>query len=446
MIASPMLKQLCVLCVVGATVAHAAVEQAKSADAFVDSIGINTHYGNSIYVGGNAYANPVIDTKLGDLGIRHLRDHSWNDEALAKIDSLNTTYGIKANLILGETTRSPADLVNLLKAHPGYEGIEGLNEPDFNTRSYGGFTDNPSTHDFSATKAFQNDMYAAVKADPQTASRTIVSPAMGNSANSVYLLGSSFDVEAMHSYPTAHSPTFNLDTKISQTHQMSASGSPHPIMSTETGYYNRPADGGQVSENAMMKYTPLLYAEYFNRGIARTYGYELADQGPDATQREQNFGLVRYDMTVKPAYTAMKNLIDLVEEPGASSPPGTLNYTMSAASTVHHTLLAKTDGTMYLLLWNEVASWSLANAQDINNADQLVTLTLSDAFAEARTYLPGVSASPTATYLNPTTLNLSVPDQVLVLELSHVPEPAIGGAFVVAASFIFFRRAPAVRR
>src|SRR5207249_6246705 len=100
------------------TVARAAVEQAKSADAFVDSIGINTHYGNSIFVGGNAYANPLIDAKLGDLGIRHLRDHSYNDEALAKIDSLNATYGIKANLILGETTRTPADLVNILKVHP----------------------------------------------------------------------------------------------------------------------------------------------------------------------------------------------------------------------------------------------------------------------------------------------------------------------------------------
>src|SRR5205809_4401154 len=99
-------------------VARAVVEPAKSADAFIDSIGINTHYGNSIFVGGNAYADPQIDTKLGDLGIRHLRDHSYNNEALAKIDSLNATYGIKANLILGETTRSPADLVNLLKAHP----------------------------------------------------------------------------------------------------------------------------------------------------------------------------------------------------------------------------------------------------------------------------------------------------------------------------------------
>src|SRR5437667_8079899 len=100
------------ICVMGATVARATVEVAKPADAFVDSIGINTHYGNSIYTGANAYANPAIDAKLGALGVRHIRDHSYNDEALAKIDGLNTAYGIKANLILGETSRTPADLVN----------------------------------------------------------------------------------------------------------------------------------------------------------------------------------------------------------------------------------------------------------------------------------------------------------------------------------------------
>src|SRR5262245_29929193 len=119
-----------------ASIAMGAAEQAKRADALVDSIGVNTHYGNSIYIGGNAYANPAIDAKLAALGIRHLRDHTWNDTGLARIHGLYANWGIRTNLILGETTRSPAELVNLLKSHPAYEAIEGLNEPDFNTRSY----------------------------------------------------------------------------------------------------------------------------------------------------------------------------------------------------------------------------------------------------------------------------------------------------------------------
>src|SRR4030095_3978009 len=78
--------------------ASAAPELAKPADSFVDSIGVNTHYGNSIFVGGNAYANPAIDAKLAALGVRHIRDHSFNDTGVARVDGLFNTYGIRANL------------------------------------------------------------------------------------------------------------------------------------------------------------------------------------------------------------------------------------------------------------------------------------------------------------------------------------------------------------
>src|SRR5256885_14010093 len=88
--------------------AFAAPELAKPADSFVDSIGVNTHFGNSIFVGGNAYADPRILGEMGSLGVRHIRDHSYNDEAIAIVDTLKNTYNIRSTLILGETTRSPA--------------------------------------------------------------------------------------------------------------------------------------------------------------------------------------------------------------------------------------------------------------------------------------------------------------------------------------------------
>src|SRR4051795_1341272 len=83
--------------------ARAAAEAARSADAFVDSIGVNTHFGNAIYTGGNAYADPNIEAKLAALGVRHIRDHSWNDTALGIVDNLAANYGIRGNLILDET-------------------------------------------------------------------------------------------------------------------------------------------------------------------------------------------------------------------------------------------------------------------------------------------------------------------------------------------------------
>src|SRR6185503_10740498 len=100
---------------------------------------------------------------------------------------------------------------------------------------------------------------------------------------------------------------------------------------------------------------------------ARTYLYEFADQGPDTSVREQNFGLIHYNMSEKPAYTAVKNLIDLVEEPGVTPfTPDGLNFSLSLSgagdlSKVHHTLLEKSDDRFYLLLWQEVLSYDSIN-------------------------------------------------------------------------------------
>jgi hypothetical protein len=424
----------------------AATVQAKPADAFVESLGVNTHYGNGIFTGGNAYADRRVDAKLAALGIRHIRDHSYNAEGVGFVDNLNALYGIRANLILGETTRSPADLVTLLKAHPAYEAIEGLNEPDFaGNRSYNGLTDSSGTNSYPATKAFQNDMFAAIKADPQLSGVTVLSPAMGRSNRSQFLIPINFDVAAMHSYAwaspatSAREPSAGVDQALSD---MSALRGTKPLWATESGYYNQlPTNTKSVPENISGKYTPRLYAEFFNRGIGRTYVYELADQGPDTTAREQNFGLLRFDMTEKPAYTAMKNLIDLVEEPGAASFTATsLAYTITAPATVHQTLLQKSDGRFYMMIWNEVLSYDSVNKIDLNVAPVGTTLALQGGPFDVRIFDPNVSPNPLSTQSSVTALNLMVPDQLMVLELTRVPEPATAGVAVFAVGRLLLRR------
>jgi hypothetical protein len=365
--------------------------------------------------------------------VRHIRDHTWNDDGLPRVDGLNANYGVRATLILGETSRSPATLVGILKNHPAYEAIEGLNEPDFTIRSYNGFTDVPSSHQYPATRAFQNDLYAAVKADPQTQSLPVLSPGMGRAVESQYLVPIGFDVAAVHSYAwstsglTSHPPSAGLDTRIDN---MATLRGNKPLWATETGYFNKSStDTRLVPESVSAKYIPRSLGEFFNHGIDRTYLYELADQGPSTTAREENFGLVRFDMTEKPAYTALKNLISLVKEPAAPSfTPGTLDYTLALngagdLSTVHHTLLQKSDGAFYLMLWQEVGSFDRPSQMIINNPALSVTLSLSQAM-NAATYLPGTSIDPTGAQLNTASVNLSVPDEVLVVRLSAVPEPS----------------------
>jgi hypothetical protein len=402
----------------------AITENARSADGFVDSIGVNTHFGNAIYVGSNAYADRRIDAQLAALGVRHIRDHSWNDTALSIVDRLYSKHGIRTTLVIGETSRSPADLVNLLKAHPGFEAIEGLNEPDLNPRSYNGFTDNRAGNDFAATRAFQNELYRLVKADPKTRGLIVLSPAMARPRRSQYLAPISFDAAAMHSYPAAREPTFRLDDFLGELAVLRQTSK--PLMATETGYYNRPIASGGIPENLAGKYIPRLCAEYFNRDIARTYLYELANQGGDEAKREQNFGLLRFDMSRKPAYTALKNLIDLIKESKRGTfRPGSLDYKLTGSadiSAIHHTLLQKNSGVFYLLLWQDVPVFNrFANNKqgaEITNPPLSVTLALNTVIATARTFQPNLSTKPTATHTDPKSMELSVPDQILVVELT----------------------------
>jgi hypothetical protein len=211
-----------------------------------------------------------------------------------------------------------------------------------------------------------------------------------------------------------------------------------PIIATETGYYTRTTDGGQVSPAAMGKYIPRLFGEYFNRGVVRTYDYELIDQN-DTTGRESNFGLLNWDRTPKPAYTALANLIALTQEPGANFSAGSLDLTITGApSTVHHTVLQKSNGTFDVLIWNDVSVWNTSTLSDVTNADIPVQLLLGQQWPTVRTYLPGQSMTATSTLTNVNALNLNVPDQMLVVEL--VPEPTGFALSAISVAYLAGRR------
>jgi hypothetical protein len=394
---------------------------AKRAGDFVDSIGVNTHFGNAIYPE-NGYANRQIGAKLAALGVRHIRDHSYNDAAVKHVGELHRKHGVRATLVLGETTRSPADIVKLLKANPAYEAVEGLNEPDFAKRTYKSLAD--AKNDYPATRAFQDELYAAVKGDAKLKALPVLSPAMGRSNRSQFLIPIQFDVAALHRYSwegkTALEPSAGLDEAIANLAKLRGD---RPLWATESGYYSEPAAHARaVPEKVAGKYVPRLVAEFFNRGVARTYLYELADQGVDKAAREQNFGLLRQDMSEKPAYVALKNLIALLKEPKPRDfSPAPLEITLgpdgSVPDTVHHTLLQKETGAYYLLIWQEVLSYDAEKKAEIDRPVVAVTLTLPRAFNVA-TFAPGDSTRPLRTQSGATSIQLDVPDQVLVVELS----------------------------
>lgn len=417
---------------------HAAPEPARAADDFVDRIGVATHWGYSDTPYGYAYDQ--IKTLLGESGIRHVRDGFH-----PHLQDLYKTYGIKATVLYGPGT-APAEAVSQLKDNLSLvDMVEGPNEVDIfaSSASYkgSGFPEGP--------RAYQNALYAAIKADPVTRVLGVIAPSTARSDSNVKLAPLlSEDYLVMHSYAGGGPPETSLTGGLVSNPQRAArllgpNQTLKPIVVTESGYHTALNGGGGViagvqpgvSEAAEAKYLPRHFASYFNAGIVRTFTYEFADEftGED-TNAEAAFGIVRHDLTPKPAFYALKTLIGLLGEArwdaGAgkwvSKPfaPRALDFTLTADARtqpgLRHTLLQKSSGDFYLLVWQEVPSFDREKRQDIDVSPAQVTLTLQTPIGSAATFLPGQSGAVQKTWSRPKTLTLSVPDEILVVRLSPV--------------------------
>ena len=390
-------------------------ETARSANLFVDSVGVVVHLNRR----NSAYSNydTMIRPRLQELGIRHIRDGVRQDdtETLQKLADL-ATLGIKSVLVMDPRDQATAAAaVDIVKTIPtAVEAVEGPNEWDvWEDLTY---KEQPFP---GGVQLFQSELYGAIKNDPATAALPVLSPTVALWHNATQLGAVNCDYGAMHSYPGGEPPTAGLDWHwIPSTQQICPA---QPMIATETGWHNAIADdSGQpgVSEAAGGKYVPRLWLEYFNRDIRRVYMNELIDKWQTAN-REGNFGLLRQDGSPKPAFRALQNLIALLQDTPGDFVPGSLSYAMTGATTnVHHTLLQKQDGRFYLILWQEVPSFDLVNQRDIAVPLQTVTVSLATAINTARLYQPLQSATPTAQYNNPRSLVLNVSDAPLVLELA----------------------------
>jgi hypothetical protein len=396
--------------------------QARSADDFVDSIGVGTHLNYLDLVYGTKF-DSVIAPELVKSGIRHIRDgiDNWPDPTDTRFKSLATAHGIKVTAVCGIDNNNPDEADHCIthadEMSTALEAFEGANELDNDDGSW--------KTDYAR---FQVALYHAVKGS-KYASLPVLSNALAGSDRGNQLvipagvdLPSFMDFGNMHTYPITLTPTNGIAQHILD-YQTYVSGD-KPLMVTETGYHN--AIGATqcltwwpgVSEAASGKYAARTYLEYFNSGIKRSFIYELIDERVDPTCNEDNFGLLRNDGTEKPAYKVVANLIALLRDPGAPFTPRRLDYSLSGASSlVHQTLLAKRDGRVYLVLWQDAVSYDTGAKHDVAVAAQTVTVKVSDAFSVAHIYLPFVSSAVSSSTVSPSLLQVDVPDHPVVIEL-----------------------------
>ena len=371
--------------VIQVTVAEPSVgEQALQADAFVDSVGVQTHltYNDTPY--GTAW--PTVLSELKSSGIRHLRDGLWNwgseapysaeHRALAAA-GIKTTFGIS----LDYTMTAPiiqafaADVQDL-------EALEAPNECDAGGNCGGG-----GVAGVNNVVAFMPSLTAAASLlqVPLIGPSFTIPSSYANAGD----LSSQMSYNNLHVYFGGRNPgNAGWGGGDAQMHrygsldfwmdQASQDGGSTPVQITETGYIAFPSVSVPytIPESVEASYTPRTLLVAFNHGVKRTFLYELLDE-----VSSPGYGLLRSDMSEKPAFVAVKNLLSLLSDPGTSAfSPGKLDYKVEGGdATVAHTLLEKRDGSFWLVLWSEQSSYDPDSNTQLAVPQQNVTLRINSA-------------------------------------------------------------------
>jgi hypothetical protein len=392
-----------------------AAETAASADAFVDSIGVNTHFSYTRTAYSKRYE--TIRTLLLGLGVRHIRDGAAPrgiPEFDARLNELGRD-GIHANFIFAPTQTAQYITEFAARMPNSLESFEGPNEPNLSK--------DPNW--IASTRAFQQLLYTTVKASSGTARFPVIGPSVTNkqSDDSIGDLSAYMDYGNLHNYFGGRPPgtpgwgpngygSIEYGKRI-----MAAVRGAKPVITTETGYCNNDLPQGVPLDIAAI-YEPRIFLEQYNHGIKRTYQYEFVDDGTPA-EFFSTCGLVTADLAPKPAYAALKSLIGVLSDPGPKFTAGSLDYTLSAPANVHHALFEKRNGAFYLALWVEEPAFEPNAHRKMPVASETVALTFPRAVASATKSVFNANgelvASPIAVGTGTTTL--SVNDYVTILEV-----------------------------
>jgi hypothetical protein len=390
--------------------------RARPAHAFLDSIGVNTHFAfaDSNYV----RQFPEIKARLLELGVKHIRDGSTRSAHYRRGETASALFhdlaghGIRVNLIT-HVRWTADDILEVLEANrPVLVSIEGQNEPDLYVK--GDWAREAREHQKLLWRTVKNSPHAALP---------VLTPALArpNRYRELGDLSAYGDFGNIHSYNGGRIPIADMDLQF---REVSQAAGRLPIIATEAGYHTAISTSKThlpVSERAAAKYLPRMVLDYFMQGVRRTYLYQFYDHiPPSATDPEANFGLVRYDMSPRPAFESLKNLLALLEDGPGAVTDTTLTMTVSGMTeSIRALLLKKTNGEMFLILWQDVPVWNPRTRRDLENPPLPMTIF----FETPRTitpYRPGRNSSPQSlSKPNASQITIDVPDDVLVLAIGR---------------------------
>jgi hypothetical protein len=399
---------------------------ARSARAFGESVGVNVR----LHLSNSSYGDfETVKARLLELGVRHVGD-GLCPTCEHQIDRLKrlAALGIRANLGLGNQNDSAVMQQGLQvirsRLRDSVVSVTGPNEPDI--------SGDPQW--IAHTRAYQADLYARVKGDPALRHLPVIGPSLVYRPSRAALgdLSAHLDWGNIHPYPAGVLPMADLALE----HQLAAhvAGS-KPLVATEVGYHNDISFTGVhrgASERASAAYTPRLVLEGFREGLVRTYLFQLADAWSPAQAQawgiagpSNAFGLLRWDLSRKPAFIALRNLLRAVKAGSAPvAAPGGLRYGLEGAGPdVRQLLLRAADGSYALVLWRQVSVWDRDALRDLSPAPQRLDVVFGEPLALAQRFDPVSSEAESGRWSRPRRIPVELAGAPVVLRLTP-PSPA----------------------
>jgi len=400
-------------------------EGAAASQSLVNMAGVVTHlnYPNTVY--GTNW--PQVLDALKKLGIHHIRDGYFDvnqyptlvqEHQQLQAAGIRTTYVIPWDWSIGV-----GNIQQLAYANGDMDAIEGPNECDVLGQCGGGGT----AGILNSVAFLPNLNYAAQTLNVATVAPSLVLPesypVMGN-------IDSLVNINSLHLYfggrnpgsigwgdydPQGHSYG-SFDYWRDQS-QINAPGKPMQI--GETGYMSWPSTGTPftVPENVTASYMPRTLLLAFKHGFDKTFFYQLID---DPTS-PQGYGLLRNDFSEKPGFTALKNMLNLLADPGANNfTPGSLPFEiLGGDGNVNHLLMQKSDGSFWLALWLEEPSWDPVNVSYVPVQPENIGIRLGSGYVSTHDF----QFNDTGNYvgfqqpMNGNIASLTLADQVSIIRI-----------------------------
>ena len=420
--------------------AHAAVAQVYPADSFADAVGVNTHFG---YPGIWTHKYESLVLSMGELGVRYYRDNiRFAVSDPSKVMSLYKEYGFRLNALVHKGDSSASHMVaNLVPrwvsristlVDPGaIISFEGPNE--YNSARARNFSWAVDARNIQAA------LFSAVRSKRQLRHANILAPSIWRRIEEDFSALANAGVQEfatkgnLHYYTEENVPSQFRRHASYDNGRMSDMADViadavgvvpgKPVWVTEIGYgYSKNLEKGAYdrAEKCVGRYLPRMLAEAFRSGkVEKMFIYNLVDD-------VREYGLLRADLTKRPAFYAVKHLLAALADPGRTFAPKDISLHMvSEAENLHSLTFQKRNGEYLILLWQEIAGCDTKSGTEFLVRPAKVTVALPECASGEISVLGQEEDlnAPILRYDDVQALNLHVGDEIVMLRVR------LGGQF-----------------